>query len=291
MNKNKSNIIATFSIAGYDPKTGELGVAVQSKFLGVGSVVPWAKAGVGAIATQAFANPSYGPNGLSLLEEGYTANEVIEKLTADDEFSEDRQVGIVDAKGNTATFTGKQCYEWAGGLTGEHYAAQGNILVNEETVTHMGRAFEQASGSLADRLLEGLKAAQEAGGDSRGKQSAALYVVKDKGGYGGLSDVFVDLRVDDHPEPIQELVRIYQLQQLYFGETLEEHRLPVEGEVKADIIAQLHRLNYTESIDFPDSALYDALTAYLHTENFEGREQERGWIDQKVLAFMKNQKK
>ncbi|REJ11128.1 DUF1028 domain-containing protein [Halobacillus trueperi] len=285
----KSKIIATFSICAHDPETGEWGVAVQSKFLGVGSIVPWAKAGVGAIATQALGNPQYGPDGLSLLEQGLSAEEVIERLTSEDPQKEDRQVGIVDAKGNGATFTGKECYEWAGGKAGKHYAAQGNILVNEETVTDMGEAFEQAEGSLADRLMAAIKAAQRAGGDSRGKQSAAILVVKDKAGYGELSDVAVDLRVDDHPEPIEELDRIYQLHQLYFGASDPEDVVGLDGEVKAEVESHLRRLGYLESEDVTLDEFYDTFTTYLHTENFESREQERGKIDLKVLEYMKKQ--
>ncbi|MEC3883316.1 DUF1028 domain-containing protein [Halobacillus sp. HZG1] len=285
----KSKIIATFSICAHDPETGEWGVAVQSKFLGVGSIVPWAKAGVGAIATQAFGNPQYGPDGLELLEQGLSAEEVIERLISDDPQKEDRQVGIVDAKGNGATFTGKECYEWAGGKVGRHYAAQGNILVNEETVTDMGEAFEQAEGSLADRLMIAIKAAQLAGGDSRGKQSAAILVVKDKAGYGELSDVAVDLRVDDHPEPIEELDRIYQLHQLYFGASKPEEVVEVEGDVKKEVEHHLQRLDYLPKENVTPDGFYEALTTYLHTENFESREQKRGKIDLKVLDYMKNQ--
>lgn len=285
----KSKIIATFSICAHDPETGEWGVAVQSKFLGVGSIVPWAKAGVGAIATQALGNPQYGPDGLNLLEQGLSAEEVIERLTSEDPQKEDRQVGIVDAKGNGATFTGKECYEWAGGKVGKHYAAQGNILVNEETVTDMGEAFEHAKGSLADRLMTAIKAAQRAGGDSRGKQSAAILVVKDKAGYGELSDVAVDLRVDDHPEPIEELDRIYQLHQLYFGASNPDDVVGLDGEVKAEVESHLRRLDYLESEDVTLDEFYDTFTTYLHTENFESREQERGKIDLKVLEYMKNQ--
>jgi uncharacterized Ntn-hydrolase superfamily protein len=286
--KKKQPIVATFSIVGCDPETGEVGVAVQSKFLGVGSVVPWAKAGVGAVATQAFANPAYGPDGLRFLEEGQSVDEVIQTLTSNDEDFEHRQVGVIDAKGNAATFTGKECYDWAGGITGKNYAAQGNILVNKETVTHMGEAFKSSHGPLADRLMAGLKAAQEAGGDSRGKQSAALYVVKENGGYGGLSDVFVDLRVDDHPEPIHELERIYQLQQLYFGETEPEDVIKVEGDVEKNLRQWLAKLEYLPSQDVPNDDLHRGLTAYLHTENFEAREQERGSIDRKVYEFMQS---
>src|SRR5690606_12311351 len=156
-----------------------------------------------AVATQAFANPAYGPDGLALLEEGKSAQEAIDILTKNDDGREDRQVGIVDANGNAATFTGEKCYHWAGGQTGKHYAAQGNILVSQETVEAMGKTFETAAGTLADRLLQALDAGQAAGGDSRGKQAAAIYVVKEKGGYLGVNDRYIDLRVDDHPEPIK----------------------------------------------------------------------------------------
>lgn len=287
--KHQSPVIATFSIVGSDPVTGELGIAVQSKFLAVGSVVPWAKAGVGAIATQAFANPTYGPDGLNMLEEGLTVEEVVQKLTTNDAQSQDRQLGIVDANGNAESYTGSDCYEWAGGVTGKNYAAQGNILVNKETVTEMGKIFEKATGSLADRLLAGLQAAQQAGGDSRGKQSAALYVVKEKGGYGGLSDTLVDLRVDDHPDPIVELERIYDLHQLYFGETNEVDILKIDGEIKHEVAIHLHRLNYFSSRNVEENELYRGLTTYLHTENFEGREQQEGWIDKKVYEHLTRQ--
>ncbi|MGI8314138.1 DUF1028 domain-containing protein [Halobacillus mangrovi] len=285
--KKNQPIIATFSIVGYDPETGEIGVAVQSKFLGVGSVVPWAKAGVGAVATQAFANPAYGPEGLRLLEEGSCPDEVIQTLISNDEDFSHRQIGVIDAKGNAATFTGEECYDWAGGITGENYAAQGNILVNKETVTHLGDAFETTEGPLADRLIAGLKAAQNAGGDSRGKQSAAIYVVKENGGYGGLSDVFVDLRVDDHPEPIEELERIYQLQQLYFGETNPDDVIKIEGEEESNLRQWLAQLDYLTSPEVSEDEFHKGLTAYLHTENFEAREQDRGYIDMKVYEFMK----
>ncbi|UOR13054.1 DUF1028 domain-containing protein [Halobacillus amylolyticus] len=281
-----SKVIATYSIVGFDPQTGELGVAVQSKFLGVGAVVPWAKAGVGAIATQAFANPAYGPDGLQLLSEGLSAQETVDRLIENDPEAADRQVGIIDAEGRAATFTGERCYDWAGGVTGKHYTAQGNILVNKETVTEMGRAFESSEGTLADRLLAGLEAAEKAGGDSRGRQSAAIYVVKEKGGYGGLSDVFVDLRVDDHPEPIQELSRIYKLQQLYFGESKQGNIKRLEGELEESVVHHLYRTGFLAS-EQPDSDdFYEALTTFLHRENFEGREQDKGWLDLEVYHFL-----
>ncbi|QDP40005.1 DUF1028 domain-containing protein [Radiobacillus deserti] len=286
--RRKKDIVATYSIVGFDPKTGELGVAVQSKFIGVGSVVPWAKAGVGAVATQAFANPAYGPEGLKLMEEGKSPAEAIEILTNSDKDKDERQVGMVDANGNAATFTGSNCYDWAGGVSGENFAAQGNILVNKETVTDMAEAFQNTKGSLAERLLAGLSAAQNAGGDSRGKQSSALYIVKEKGGYGGLNDVFIDLRVDDHPEPIKELIRLFNLQQLYFGETKEENIQPIEGEVRERLVQGLVKWNYLDNTVVDDVELYDVFTRFLHTENFEERELEQGKIDLEVLQFIES---
>lgn len=218
-------IIATFSIVARDPKTGELGIGVQSKFLAVGSVVPWVRADVGAVATQAWANVSFGPRGLSLLEEGLTAAEVVERLIAEDEGRDHRQLGIVDRHGNAAAHTGSQCMHWAGHHVGNGFTCQGNILVSEETVSAMARAYEQAADlpHLADRLVAALAAAQEAGGDSRGKQSAALYVVRTGGGYGGHNDRLVDLRADDHPEPIEELRRLLDLhRQVWLGPTPPE---------------------------------------------------------------------
>jgi uncharacterized Ntn-hydrolase superfamily protein len=206
-----ANVVATFSIVGYDPETKEWGVAVQSRFLAVGSVVPWAQANVGAIATQSYANTKYGPEGLKLLREGKSAQETLDILIAGDPERELRQVGIVDSMGNAATFTGGKCHSWAGGLIGPYYAAQGNILVSAETVQAMTHTFENTQGDLPYRLLEALDAGQRAGGDSRGQQSAALFVVQDKAGYRGYNDVKVDLRVDDHEQPITELKRLFEL--------------------------------------------------------------------------------
>jgi uncharacterized Ntn-hydrolase superfamily protein len=215
-------IIATYSIVARDPNTGELAVGVQSKFLAVGSAVPWAEAGSGAIATQAWANVAYGPDGLALLAAGLSAQEVVDRLVAEDEGRDHRQLGIVDSKGNAAAYTGTKCMHWAGHRVGAGYTCQGNILVGEETVNDMARAYEAAGAlpHLADRLIAALTAAQHAGGDSRGKQSAALYVVRAKGGYGGFNDRLVDLRVDDHPEPIEELRRLLGLhRQVWLGPT------------------------------------------------------------------------
>ncbi len=201
----------TFSIVGYDPKNGDLGVAVTSKFFAVGSVVPWAKAGVGAVATQSFANTTYGPRGLEIMAKGKTPEEAIKELTEGDPQRDRRQVGMVDAKGNVATFTGKGCIPWAGGVTGKHYAAQGNILVGEKVVKAMGEAFKKTEGSLAEKLMAALEAGDSAGGDKRGKQSAALLIVREKGGYGGFNDRYIDIRVDDHAEPIKELRRLLRI--------------------------------------------------------------------------------
>jgi uncharacterized Ntn-hydrolase superfamily protein len=274
---------------GFDPETDSLGVAVQSKFLAVGSVVPWARAGVGAVATQAMANYNYGPRGLELMARGKTADETVERLISADEDRQHRQVGAVDARGRASTFTGSECFEWAGGATGEHYAAQGNILVGGETVEAMARTYEEAGGDLAARLLSALEAGQAAGGDSRGKQSAALLVVREGGGYGGDNDRVVDLRVDDHPDPIRERGRIRDLHTLYFGETRPEDVVSVDGDVRRDIADVLRRRGYIQKQDIEDDVLFDALGAYIRTENFEEREQRRGYLDRAVLEYLKGQ--
>jgi uncharacterized Ntn-hydrolase superfamily protein len=284
-----TRIVATFSIVAFDPETDALGVAVQSKFLAVGSVVPWASAGIGAVATQAMANYNYGPNGLELMARGETADDTIEELISADEDREHRQIGAVDAGGRAATFTGSECFEWAGGVTGEHYAAQGNILVGGETVEAMARTYTETRGDLGARLLAALDAGQVAGGDSRGKQSAALLVVREGGGYGGDNDRVVDLRVDDHPDPIRELMRIRDLHTLYFGETRPEDVVGIEGNVRTTVADALLLSGYIREPDIEDDELFDALSAYIRKENFEEREQERGYLDQAVLEYMKGQ--
>jgi uncharacterized Ntn-hydrolase superfamily protein len=275
----------TYSIVGYDPEEKEWGIAVQSKFLGVGSVVPFAKAGVGAVATQSYANTAYGPQALQLMEEGKTAEEALDIITKDDPDRPLRQVGLIDAWGHAATFTGEGCYDWAGGVTGKYFAAQGNILVDEQTVRAMAETFESASGSLAERLLHALDAGQEAGGDSRGMQSAALLVVKENGGYGGFNDRYIDLRVDDHSSPIKELKRIYLMHQLYFKESESGRVVLVEDEIRDDLEKELTRLGYADD----KKSLHQALRDYLHTENFEMREQDENYIDLDVLEYMKKQ--
>lgn len=199
----------TFSIVAVDPSNGDLGVAVASKFPCVGAVVPWARAGIGAVATQSLANTSFGPDGLSLMKQGMSAAQALDAMVEADDGRDDRQVGMVDARGGTATFTGAGCVDWAGGVTGAGFAAQGNILVGADVVDAMAAAFREHDGDLCDRLLAALSAGDAAGGDRRGRQSAALLVVRDGGGYEGRNDRYVDLRVDDHPDAPAELARLF----------------------------------------------------------------------------------
>lgn len=208
--------VATFSIVAYDPDTQQWGVAVQSRVVSAGAIVPFAKAPVGAIATQALANVAYGPDGIALLAKGKSAEEVIETLTEADDLRDRRQLGIVDAKGNAATYTGKKCIPVAAGLTGKHYAVQGNMLANEDVVPAMSKAFEAAEGDLGDRMIAALRAGQKAGGDKRGRQAAGLLIVREGWGYGGGNDRFRDVRVDDHKTPIEELARVYALHKQVF---------------------------------------------------------------------------
>jgi uncharacterized Ntn-hydrolase superfamily protein len=276
-----SRRVATYSIAACDLEAGQWGVATQSKFLAVGSIVPWAEPHVGAIATQAYANPSYGPEGLALLREGLSAEEVVERLTSGDEGREERQVGVVDGSGGSATFTGAECHAWAGGRSGPCYAAQGNILVSEDTVAALAATFEGNAGSpLADRLLDCLAAAQAAGGDRRGQQSAALLVVEQGGGYGGLSDVLVDLRVDDHERPVPELARLYALHQAIFGKTPAEEWIAVDAALAAELRERLARLGY-------EGELERAFTRWAGNENLEERVDGVERIDPVVLEELR----
>ncbi len=246
--------VATYSIVACDLERGQWGVATQSKFLAVGAIVPWAEPQAGAIATQSYANPRYGPDGLALLRQGLSADDVVSRLTEADDGRDQRQVGVVDAAGRTATFTGDACHEWAGGRTGPGYAAQGNLLVSGETVEALAESFESSAGSLAERLLDALAAAQTAGGDKRGQQSAALIVVERDGGYAGLSDVLVDLRVDDHEAPIEELRRLHGLHQQLFGSTPRGQWLPVDDELRAELDGHLARLGYERLEDWAGAA-------------------------------------
>jgi uncharacterized Ntn-hydrolase superfamily protein len=274
--------IATYSIAACDLEAGQWGVAVQSKFLSVGSVVPWAEPGVGAIATQAYANPRYGPNGLALLREGKSAQEAVDELTAADDGREQRQLGIVDGKGQAATYTGGECYDWAGGRTGDGYAAQGNILVSAETVDALVDTFEGTGGKpLAERLLDCLDAAQAAGGDKRGQQSASLLIVERDGGYAQLSDIVVDLRVEDHERPIEELTRIYRLHQAIFGETPRDQWVQVDDTLAEELRERLAKLGY-------EGELGDAFLRWAGNENLEERVDGIVAVDPVVLEELRS---
>lgn len=276
-------IVATYSIAACDLAARQWGVAVQSKFLAAASVVSWAEAEAGAVATQAYANPRYGRDGVALLRDGLDAAEVVARLVDADEGRAHRQVGVVDARGGSASYTGDECFEWAGGRTGHGYAAQGNILVSGATVDALADTFERTAGApLAERLLDCLAAAQAAGGDRRGQQSAGLLVVERDGGYGGLSDVVVDLRVDDHTAPVDELRRLYGIHQELFGKTPEEEWLPVDEPLAAELSERLARLGY-------DGALGDALFRWAGNENLEERVRGADRLDPVVLDAIRRQ--
>jgi uncharacterized Ntn-hydrolase superfamily protein len=276
-------VVATYSIAACDLEAGQWGVATQSKFLGVGSVVPWAEPQAGAVATQAWANPRYGPDGLALLREGLSADEVVERLTSADDGRDHRQLGVVDGKGGSATFSGAECMDWAGGRTGPCYAAQGNILVSAETVDAIAETFEATSGRpLAERLLDCMDAAQAAGGDRRGQQSSALLVVERDGGYAGLSDSVVDLRVDEHERPLQELRRIYVMHQAIFGETPREEWLDVDDVLGQELRERLGRLGY-------DGDLAESYFAWAGKENLEERVDGVDRVDPIVIEELRRQ--
>jgi uncharacterized Ntn-hydrolase superfamily protein len=273
--------VATYSLAACDLERGQWGVATQSRFLAVGSVVPWAEPGAGAVATQAWANPRYGPDGLALLRSGAPAAEVVERLTAADDGREHRQLGVVDANGGSATFTGSDCLDWAGGIAGAGFAAQGNILVSGATVEAIATAFERSHGRpLAERLLAALSAGEAAGGDRRGRQSAALLVVERDGGYAGLSDVLVDLRVDDHPEPIEELERLHSLHRLLFGRTPAAEWIDVDGSLAAELRERLAALGYAGDLE-------SAFARWAGTENLEERIDGVARIDPVVLEELR----
>ena len=274
--ENSKPVVATFSIVACDLEAGHWGVATQSKFLAVGSVVPWAEARVGAVATQSYANPRYGPDGLALLRDGLSAADVVERLTSADGGRDQRQLGVVDARGGAATYTGSACHDWAGGRIGHSYAAQGNILVSGATVNALAETFESTGGRpLAGRLIDCLAAAQVAGGDSRGQQSAALLVVEKDGGYAGLSDTLVDLRVDDHELPIEELRRLYGLHDAIFGKTPRSAWLALEGELGDEVGERLARLGY------------ERLADWAGVENLEERVDGEDAIDPVVLEQLR----
>ncbi|MDX1746542.1 MAG: DUF1028 domain-containing protein [Halobacteriales archaeon] len=284
--------LSTFSIVACDLDARQWGVAVQSKFMAVGPIVPWAEPNVGAVATQALANPDYGPQGLELMRSGQSAEEALAQLTRDDDQRDHRQAGLVDAQGRVAAYTGSECYDWAGHHVGDGYACQGNILAGEAVVGDMAETFESASGTLAQRLLNALQAAQRAGGDKRGQQSAALLVVQEKAGYGGISDKLVDLRVDDHTRPIDELERLFELHQLYFGQTHET--IDLDNETIGSIQQMLSTLGYYDGAadgELTDETL-QALENFHNMENLEMRKlDDPARLDAEVLRFMERKQR
>lgn len=297
----------TYSIVAYDSATGDLGVAVQSKFPNVGGIVPWARAGVGAVATQSLGNTAYGDDGLRLMAMGATAPEAMRIVMRSDQRPAQRQVGMVDAHGNAASWTGDSCFDWAGGrtlgaggqivlgakgamITGRNFAAQANIMVSDQTVKNMADAFVRATGSLADRLMAALVAGQAGGGDKRGMESAALLVVRANGGYLGANDRYIDIRVYDDTNPIRELQRLYRLHQLYFFQSRPEDLIPITPEV----VRQLEPILLSEPVHQPQKWLdapqgtanakfLQALENFMYWENYDVRVRTDGKIDRVAL--------
>lgn len=277
------NAPLTFSIVGADPRNGELGVAVQSKFLAVGALVPWAEAGVGAVATQAFVDATIGPRGLELLRQGVEPSECVGLLTQEDDLREQRQFGLVRADGRAASFTGSECFDHASSSVGDGYAAQGNILAGPAVVEGLVAGFHHdPSEPLAVRLMRALDAAQAAGGDSRGQQSAALLVVRPGGGYGGNHDRMVDLRVDDHAAPIAELRRLYELHRFFFERPDPDAAVVVDDALRGELRSLLTRSGFAA----PDDAELP-LFAYLAAENLEERWVGADRIDPVVLGHLR----
>jgi len=273
----------TFSIVACDLEDQAWGVGVASKFPAVGAVVPWAKAGAGAVATQAFANTSFGPGGLALMEAGLSGEETLAKLLRDDVDRELRQVGLVDAQGRSATFTGAGCFPWAGGVSGKGYAIQGNILKNAKVVPAIERAFLRTRGDLPNRLHAALLAGDRAGGDKRGRQSAAIYIAKPKAGYGGFLDRWIDYRVDDHADPVSRLGELLEMHELYFGKSLENDRVEIKGKALKQITDMLSQAGYLKK----GRVFRSAFTEFIGNENFEERaDSEAKWIDKPVLKYL-----
>ena len=273
----------TFSIAACDLDEQAWGVAVGSKFPAVGAVVPWAQAEAGAVATQSFANTSFGPHGLALMATGFSAQETLDQLLQDDPEKELRQIGLVDVRGGSATFTGSGCFAWAGGLAGDGYAIQGNILANEDVVPAMEKAFLSTKGNLPTRLHAALLAGDRAGGDKRGRQSAAIYVAKPKSSYGGYLDRWYDYRVDDHEDPVSRLGELLEMHELYFGKSPEAERLEVSGEVLQQMNEILTQTGYLKS----GRGFTEVFNEFIGNENFEERaDPQAKWIDRPVLEYL-----
>jgi uncharacterized Ntn-hydrolase superfamily protein len=281
--------VATFSVVAWDSSLPAWGVAVASKFPAVGAVVPWARAGAGAVATQSYANTAYGPDGLQRMAAGDAATQALQALLAEDPGREQRQAGFVDSRGGAATFTGSECQPWAGGLTADGVAFQGNILAGPQVVEAMANGFAASSAGLGGRLLASLLAGDRAGGDRRGRQSAALLVVRAGGGYAGHNDRWIDYRVDDHPDPVPRLAELLELHELYFGSSSAEDRLALTGAVLMDLLRLARRLG---TYDGPDETSLsaparDALRRFIGNENFEDRSDvEAGWIDRPAYEFL-----
>ena len=282
-------IVATFSIVARDPQNGDLGIAVASKFLAVGSVVPWAQAGAGAVATQASANVSFGPRGLDMLADGRSAEEVLRALLDGDPEREQRQVGLVDMQGRAAAHTGSRCFDWAGHIVGAGFVAQGNILAGAYVVDALVAAFSQATGELAERLMVALQAGDEAGGDRRGRLSTALYVARAGGSYGGTLDRYIDLRVDDHANPVPELARLLRLHRFYLTPPRESELLPIDAPLARELQTMLARAGYYHGPinDVYDETTQQALEQYGGVENLEERLISPSAIDPQVLQFMR----
>lgn len=279
---------STFSLVAYNPGNGDLGIAVASKFLAVGSVVPWARAGVGAIATQAWANTRYAPLALTMLEQGLAPEQVAQALTTPDGAAAQRQFGLVDAQGRSFSFTGGQCFSWAGGRAGANYAAQGNILAGAGVVDALAETFERTEGDLADRLVAALAAGQAAGGDRRGQESAALLIVRAGGGYGGFNDRYLDLRVDDHPTPVAELARLLELHKLYLNRSNPEDLVAIDEGLARELQTLLARRGYPVSVSGTwDEPSQMALRELGGVENLEERLQEGPFVDRVVLRFLR----
>jgi uncharacterized Ntn-hydrolase superfamily protein len=301
----------TYSIVAYDSTTGDLGIAVQSKFPNVGGLVPWARSGVGAVATQSLSNTDYGEKGLDLLAQGATAPEAMRIVMRGDTRPAQRQVGIVDAHGNSASWTGDSTFDWAGGRTGggavggkgqlivgRGYAAQANIMVSDATVRNMAETFERTRGSLADRLLAALVAGQAGGGDKRGMQSAALLVVRAGAGYLGATDRYIDIRVYDAPDPIRELQRLYELHKLYFFTTDSADLLSITPALQRELETILLRepLNQPEKwLAAPQPSMntmfLTALANFMYWENYDVRVRMDGKIDRVVLDDIRKNRK
>ena len=280
---------STFSIVACDLEEPAWGVAVASKFPAVGAVVPWAQAGAGAVATQSYANTSFGPEGLEMMARGFSAKATLASILDNDEGRELRQVGLVDASGQAATFTGSKCFDWAGGVMGQGYAIQGNILAGERVVKAIQAEFLSTKGSLPARLHTALLAGDRAGGDRRGRQSAAIYVAKPNGGYGGFIDRWIDYRVDDHEDPVLRLGELLELHKLYFGASDESEHIPLQGDALQSLQKILIHLNYNigKAEGVFNEETRTALESFTGNENFEERcNLEAGWIDQPVLEYL-----